>query len=270
MNTKTSATLGFLEAHEVFTLTEYMDSVDSTVSERTRYDNLRNAVARGQAYRLRRGLYASNIGIYRDRVPNVFLVAAKAAEDAVLTHHTALEAHGVAHSPMRRAYYTSSHKVGNFQVRGYRFVRVPPPAVSGADVSLGEFVTPVRMGDALVPVTSRERTIVDCLRDLRLAGGLEEYLRSVGGFPSVSPEKVAAYTRLFDSPTLAARVGWLLELAAGEWHIENGILEQLREPLDRGTYRLTSGLGQEVPQDFISSWRLYVPAELPYKEWIRG
>ena len=69
--TKPSSTLRYLEGHEVFTLDEYSSTVDPTVSERTRYTNLQNAMRRGQAYRLKRGLYASNIGVYRDRVPNV-------------------------------------------------------------------------------------------------------------------------------------------------------------------------------------------------------
>ena len=110
--------------HEVFTLEEYVTAVDPTVAERTRYTNLQNAVARGSAYRVRRGLYASNLGVYRDRVPNVYLVATRAVEDAVLTHHSALEAHGVAHSPLRTVYFTSTTKMGDFEVRGYRFHRV--------------------------------------------------------------------------------------------------------------------------------------------------
>ena len=48
MNTKPSMTLRFLEAREVFTLDEFMASVDPGVSERTRETNLRNAVKREQ------------------------------------------------------------------------------------------------------------------------------------------------------------------------------------------------------------------------------
>jgi len=35
----------------------------------------------------------------------------------------------------------------------------------------------------------------------------------------------------------------------------------------RGSYRL---LRSEEPQRFVSRWRLYVPADLPYGEWMRG
>ncbi|MHB0981591.1 MAG: type IV toxin-antitoxin system AbiEi family antitoxin domain-containing protein [Thermoleophilia bacterium] len=269
MNTKPSATLRFLEDHEVFTLEEYMGAVDPTVSERTRYTNLQNAVARGSAYRVRRGLYASNLGVYRDRVPNVYLIAAKAAGDAVLTHHSALEAHGVAHSPLRTVYFTSGTKMRDFEVRGYRFHRVAPPPTPGSSAPLNGFVTLVRAGEAIVPVSTKERTLVDCLRDLRLAGGLEELLRSVGGFTSMSAERVAAYARLLGSPTLVARAGWILEMFGERWRVDASVLEEMRSSLGRGTYRLLPAAGRSQ-QEFVGRWRLYVPADLPYHEWARG
>lgn len=268
MNTKSSSTPRYLESHEVFTLEEYMTVVDSAVSGRTRYTNLQNAIERGQAYRVRRGLYASNMGVYRDRVPNVFLVAAKAAEDAVITHHSALEAHGVAHAPLRTVYFTSARKMGDFETRGYRFHPVAPP-VPACAARLNEFVTRVRVGEAIVPVSTGERTLVDCLRDLQLGGGLEELLRSLGGFTSLSAERVADYARLLSSPTLNARAGWVLGMFGERWRIDISVLDELRVPLGRGTYRLVPASGRR-PLRFVARWRLYVPAGLPYDEWARG
>lgn len=267
MNTKPSRTLRFLEENEVFTLEEYLSAVDSTVSERTRYANLQNAIHRGQAYRLKRGLYASNLGVYRDRVPNGMLVAAKSADDAVVSHHSALEALGVAHSPLRIVYFTSGQKISPFEVRGYRFRRVSPPTMSEAAPTLEQYTTRVRSGDALVPVTTKERTLVDCVHSLRLAGGLEELLRSLGGFTSMSAAAVEGYARLLESPTVYARVGWVMELFDDVWNADAEPLERMRCDLGRGTYRLLPGTG---PEEFVARWRLYVPADLPFGEWVRG
>ncbi len=268
MTTKPSKTLRYLESHEVFTLEEYATAVDPSVCGRTRYGNLQNAVARGQAYRVKRGLYASDLGVYRERVPNVYLVAAKAAEDAVLTHHSALELHGVAHTPLRTVYFTSTAAVGDFGVRGYRFHRVPPPPAPGSPASLQEFVTRLRSGETTVPATTSERTLVDCLRDLRLAGGIEEMLRSLGGFTSVSADRVADYARLLASPTLTARAGWVLDMFAERWRVDPSALDQMRASLGRGTYRLVPASDRNR-QRFVAPWRLYVPADLPYQEWTR-
>lgn len=249
----------------MFTLEEFLATVDSGVSERTRYLNLRNAVRRGQAYRIKRGLYASNLGVYRDQVPNVYLVASKVADDALISHHSALEALGVAHSPSRSLYLTSASKVGSFEVRGYRFRRVEPPTLSSG--TLDTYTTQVRAGASLVRVTSKERTLVDCLREPRLAGGLEELLRSLGGFVSMSAEASWEYARLLDSPTAVARLGWALDLFDDVWQPERATLEGMRESLGRGNFRLASHTESAV---FVSRWRLYVPADLPYQEWARG
>ncbi|MCL4079464.1 hypothetical protein MX659_07690 [Coriobacteriia bacterium Es71-Z0120] len=266
MNTNTGlTTLRFLESHEVFTLDDFMEAVGQGTSERTRYANLCNAVRRGQAYRIRRGLYASNIGAYRDRVPNVALVASKAAPDAVVSHHSALEAHGVAHSPLRTVYFTAPTKVSDFEVRGYRFHRVAPPDVSPE--LLCEFVTRVRVGDVLVPVTSRERTLVECLANVKLAGGLEELLRSLGGFTTMSADRAWRYAAALGSPTVAARLGWTLELFGDLWEPDARVLDEMRAFLGRGTYRLGD---VRSPSRFVSRWRLYVPDGVPYEDWVRG
>ena len=152
MNTKPSMTLRFLEAHAVFTFDEFMAAADPEVSKRTRETNLRNAILRQQAYRITRALYASNIGVYRDVPPNPLLVAGKAAPDAVLAYHSALEAHGVAHSPARVATFLSSRKVTPFDVGGYQFRRGPDLAARAGTPEAG--VTHARVDDMLVPVTS--------------------------------------------------------------------------------------------------------------------
>jgi len=269
VNTKPSQTLRFLEAREVFTLQEYLSTVDPDVGEQTRYKNLQNALRRSQAARVTRGLYASNLGVYRDVVPNVLLVAAKAAPDAVVSHHSALEALGVAHSSFRTVYYTTSRRRAAFEFRGYRFLAVAPPTPLRDRKPEESFVQRVRAGRVLVPATSPERTLVDCLQRLDRSGGLEELMRSVGGFATLKPEQVAAYVRVLRSPTLAARAGWLLSMMAEQWQVDEHVLSELRALLGRGTYWLERRrLGERW--EFVGAWRLNVPADRPYAAWLAG
>ena len=160
MNTKPSMTLRFLEAHAVFTFDEFMAAADPEVSKRTRETNLRNAILRQQAYRITRALYASNIGVYRDVPPNPLLVAGKAAPDAVLAYHSALEAHGVAHSPARVATFLSSRKVTPFDVGGYQFRRGPDLAArAGTPEAGGISFEELR---AALTMICREANIIAC------------------------------------------------------------------------------------------------------------
>lgn len=269
MDTKSSTTLRFLESHGVFTLDEYLAGVDDSVTRHTRYLNLQNAIKRDQAHRLVRGLYASNLGVYRDRVPNPLVVASKGAPGAVLTYHSALEAHGVAHTPSRTVYFTAAGKPRAFDARGYRFRQVTPPRGASRLPALAEFVSRARTGDELVTVTSRERTLVDCLARLDLAGGLEELLRSADGFTTVSAELVESYTRLLGSPTFTARAGWLMSMQLDAWRLAPQPLQAMRHSLGRGTYWLERRRA-EVEYRFVPEWRLYVPAAALLREWLAG
>lgn len=268
MATKPSATLRYLEHHPVFTLDEYLGAVDPSVSEATRYANLRNAVARGQARRLTRRLYASSIGVYGRQTPRVALVASKAAPDAVLAYHTALDAHGVGHSAFRRALFVSDRRAMLFTVDGYRFERVAPPKALRERADPAAFTQLVRVGDDLVRATTPERTLVDCLVRLDLGGGLEEVLRSVGGYPNIDSRAVVEYVTALDSPSAAARAGWLLELSRDAWHVAGDDLAALRALVGRGPYRLAAD--PAGAPHFVSSWRLYVPADKPYEMWLRS
>ena len=191
----------------------------------------------------------------------------KAAPDAVLAYHSALEAHGVAHSPARVATFLSSRKVTPFDVGGYQFRRGPDLAARAGTPEAG--VTHARVDDMLVPVTTRERTLADCLKRLDLGGGVEEVLRSVGMFTTLSSAALTEYVVVLNSPTLAARVGWLMSLMAEAWLYDPEPLEHLRRLLGRGTYWLQRRR-PGVQYEFVAAWRLYVPAAVPFHDWLRG
>jgi predicted transcriptional regulator of viral defense system len=156
-----------------------------------------------------------------------------------------------------------------FTVRGYRFRRVAAKAERLSPSVATTYVTDVRAGDVLVSATTRERTLVDCLARLDLAGGLEELLRSVGSFTTATSEHVARYSASFGSPTLVARAGWLLDLMSDDWLCDPAPLHEMRRSLGRGTYWLQRRR-PGVEYEFVSAWRLYVPVGLPYLEWLRG
>lgn len=163
-----------------------------------------------------RGVYASRVGYLRQQPPDPLLLASKLTPDAVISHHSALEAHGVAHSVFRR----------------HTFL-------------------------AYVRVTSRERTLVDCLAQPKWSGGLEELLRSVGSFPSLNVEALLEYLDVLGSPSLVARTAWVLFSAPDLWRLTDEDRAEFRNRIVRGPFYLWSRRGD---LRFVAEWRLYVPA----------
>ncbi len=66
---------------------------------------------------------------------------------------------------------------------------------------------------------------------------------------------------------ISARVGWTFEMFQDDWGVDLEFLETMRQGLGRGTYRLVSHANR---QEFVARWRLYVPADLPYEDWVKG
>ena len=58
-----------------------------------------------------------------------------------------------------------------------------------------------------------------------------------------------------------------MDLFQDLWRVDVAVLEEMRRALGKGTYRL---LPDAQDQDFVARWRLYVPAAMPYEEWVRG
>lgn len=243
----------YLEQHHVFSLEEFRAELGEG---RTSYNLLTRAVKRGNADRAMRGVYVSRTGQFSEVEPDPYLVAAAVSHDVVMVYHSALELHGLAHSPSRRVQFTSSRLSTRFAYRDFEYERYQRPALPDSDEDAAS-TTLVARPQGVVRVTTRERTLVDCINHVDLSGGLEEVSRSLAALPYVDASGVLAYLRVLGSPTAVARTGWLLEQRAKEWYVSSAALDEMRAMLGRGPYYLarSNEAGRWVP-----SWRMYLPS----------
>ncbi|MGV8082515.1 MAG: type IV toxin-antitoxin system AbiEi family antitoxin [Coriobacteriia bacterium] len=241
----------YLEKHHVFSLDEFQSELGEG---RTAYNLLARATKKGGANRVVRGVYVSRAARFSREEPDPYLVAAAVASDAVMVYHSALELHGLAHSPSRRVQFMAAKATETFTYKGFEYRRYAPPKISESVQSAS--TTSVRRPEGVVRVTTRERTLVDCLNRTDVAGGLEEALRSLASVPYVDASNVLAYLNELASATTTARTGWLLEQRAREWYVPEDALQQMREMLGKGPYYLSRNneAGTWVPK-----WRLYLP-----------
>lgn len=241
----------YLEEHHVFSLEEFRSELGEG---RTPYNLLVRATKRGLVDRVMRGVYVSRTGRFSQTEPDPYLVAATVSTDVVMVYHSALELHGLAHSPTRRIQFSSSIATAPFIYRDFEFRRYKPQSLTTAEGV--QSTTLVRRPEGVVRVTTRERTLVDCMSRMDLSGGLEEVSRSLAALPYVDASNVLAYLRGLGSPTAVARTGWLLEQRASEWYVSEDALDEMRSMLGKGPYYLTrdNEAGRWVP-----AWRLYLP-----------
>ena len=185
----------------------------------------------GRLRRLTRGLYAVvPIGTEpRTFVPDPYLVAVALRSDAILSHHTALDLLGHAHSVFHQFPYFTAHLRRTLRIDGMEWPAVPHPAALVRRRRTAFGVVPIDRRGHILKVTSAERTLVDGFAAPWWVGGLEELVESAAGFRDLDLDLLDAYLKLLDRRVLDAATGWFLE---GHPEVSTGI-DKLLVKLER-------------------------------------
>lgn len=233
----------------------------------TRQSLLTHHEKQGHVVRVRRGLYASvPAGATPETAPvDPFLLAGKAAPDAVLAYHTALALHGKSYSLHRQFQYLTDTNARPFKFRDahVRPVRFPKALVEAGLQRVG--VSEAERSGLTVYVTGLERTMVDVLDRPDLGGGWEQVWRSLESVEFFELDGVVEYALALKNATTVAKVGFYLEQHRESLMVEDVHLARLRkaspkvpryvEPRGRGKAKL------------LSAWNILVPAELVERSW---
>ena len=239
------AVRAFLSARQVFTTA---DLAVASLDTQTDRNLLARAVRRGQVDRVRRGLYVSKVGRFEGVPVNPPDVAVAVAPDAVFCYMTALQFHGVSHDVIRVTQFRTAHHLASFTYAHHEYV--PMPRGGSRDVR------PVlTVSGHSYQVTTREQTVVDCVSNISLGGGVEHVLRSMG-FVYLDLDRLL---RLAGGATAStrARLGWLLDAKSRDWKVPADTLDALSRSLGRGPYYL--GSARTGDTHWVRRWKLLAP-----------
>lgn len=247
----------FAEQWPFFTWDQFRNSVG--VKETTGYARLKDAVKKGYIDRLGKGVYVSRVGPWMSKPPSSLLLPSFLAKDAVLCYHSALDVFGHAHSQFFTVNYFSTEKrrkgvsYGNYMIK-----QVNPKTAIIRKQKLNFGVVEKRVEGRTVRVTGRERTLVDCLDRLDLAGGAEEVFRSAGTYPYINFDILLKYLHIQNKSSLYAKTGFLMD----SYRDLFGFTQEEEQKILAGVTGSYAYLGPRRPGNrFISKWRLLVPPE---------
>ncbi|HOA05191.1 MAG TPA: hypothetical protein PKH86_04990 [Candidatus Fermentibacter daniensis] len=259
----------FLRKHPVFTGEELAKHLASCgeVGGRAQEAFLAYRRKTGRVVRVRRGLYAViPPGADSDSYPvDPFLVAAKLTPDSVLSHHTALQLHGKAHSVHTHITYSASRPLGllTFRSHVFRGTRFQRTLLRTGKVHAGVSIKE-RAGMEL-RVASLERTLVDVLDRPALSGSWEEIWRSLESVEFFDLDKVVEYALLLGNATTVAKVGFFLEQHRDRLMVEDRHLKALHDLRPRQPHYLDRA--RRESGCFVSKWNLMVPREVLERAW---
>ena len=258
----------FFLSHPVFTGKEFAEhlSLGGRNGARTKDSILSYHTETGRIVRIRRGLYAAAPpGYDGDSFPiDPYLIASRLTRDSVLTHHTALQFHGRAHSVWRQFTYQATRPAApmSFQANVFRGTRFPSALVNRDSQLFG--VLTVERANVSLRVASLERTLVDVLNRHRYSGGWEEVWRSLESVEFFDLDRVVEYALLLDNATTLARVGFFLEQHRDTLMVDEAHLACLRRHRPGQTHYLDRARrgGRLVP-----TWNLVVPTDVLERSW---
>ncbi|MGM0406321.1 MAG: type IV toxin-antitoxin system AbiEi family antitoxin domain-containing protein [Thermoplasmatota archaeon] len=215
-------------------------------------DYITNLRGKGYIKKIRKGLYAiappDMIG--EDIKPDKFLIANKVKDEYYISHHSALEIHGLAQTIHNRVYITSTTPSRSFRYEDIEYKFITTKHFFG-------FEEKNRLNSTLT-VSDREKTILDCIRNIKYAGGLEELIKSLEGVPSLDRDKMTDYLDRIEENSLYQKTGFLLD----ELNIQVPIEDELLSKVGKRTYYID----ESKDSYYVSKWNLMVPKR--FKEWI--
>lgn len=184
--------------------------------------------------------------------PNKYLIASRLIRPYFFSHHSALEIHGVANSVFFTVFLSSDKGVRDFTYKNITYKTIKTSSFFGLQDKI--------YAHRKIKVSDKERTFLDCLRSLKYAGGLEEFLKSVTGFPSLDFKKLSLYLKKFNEKSLYQRTGYILELLKDEFRVKEIFLEKLKKQVTDKTYYLDSLTKGSCKK--IKEWNLMVPKNI--------
>lgn len=249
----------FTEANPVFTGDEFRAACHPVASLASADRELEDLVAMGWLVAAAPGVYAvvpHGIEPARFR-PNSILVASRLSPDAVISHFSATELHGLAYTVrMGGATVTATGPAAEVDTRS-GIIQVAP-APDGVDPMFGTAVIeycglPVRM-------TGIERTLAECIERPDLALGFEEIRHALDGVEALDVDLLASYVERRRLSAVAAVVGWWLESRRDDLPVTDGNLARFR--------RLRPSALQDAPglsgEDGVvaADWNIRLPREI--------
>ena len=207
---------------------------------------------KGYIKQIRRGLFAvvpaQMIG--KDYTVDRILIASQLATPYFLSHHTALEIHGVAQSYFNIVYISTNKILKSFDFQGTTYRFVTTKYLFGTE--------PVSRGNRNISASDRERTILDCIRNIEYAGNIEELAKSISAFSGLDYKKLLKYLDIFDEKSLYHRTGFIFDTLRDELNVPEDFVDKITKKLSRRTYYLLKKTGGT----YNKKWNIMVPGNI--------
>jgi predicted transcriptional regulator of viral defense system len=200
--------------------------------------------------KIRSNLYALIDPSTNDIYSSKFEIASKISENSFLCYHSALEYYGIANQVFSDILVGSLTRFNNFVFKENEFICKLTKNIKFVNNIINEGIK----------VTSLEKTIVDCIDNIDLAGGIEEVLNALEQTKYLNESKLLDILKDFNKKFLYQKVGFLLELYNTQFDLSADFFKKCKSHISKKTNYFLQDEYKDI--EFNATWNLMAPKNI--------
>lgn len=218
-----------------------------TKNKKTAESFLSRSLKKEYIKRIKHNYYAT-IDIVNDApICNKYEIATRLDDSHYIAYHSALEYYGYNNQVFNEIIYCGNKKINDFDFENisYHFVQ------SKCDLQIQTNYDGVK-------ITSLERTVIDCIDQIDLAGGIEEVYRAFDSIHNLNEQKLIEILDFYDKKVLYQRSGFVLETFKKNLNISDLTFEYIHSKIDSSKCYLNSS--KKIENTILDKkWNVCVP-----------
>lgn len=241
--------IGELKKKLIFTTAEIGSCFEN---ERKALYWINSSIDKGVISKIRRGLYTLVNPATGLVYVNKFMIGSAINESSYIAYHSALEFHGLANQVYNHVYVASEQFFSGFKYGGISYERVNNSIKNGV-ITVKSFSN--------IKVTNLERTIIDCIDDIKRAGGEEELLTALSYVKKLDYSKIIEYLKNYSKINLWQKTAYLLEQFNDVLNISKEFFDECESNItNRVIYFLNDGNYGEA--FYNKKWKIVAPIKI--------
>lgn len=223
---------------------------DNEVCYNTRKSRLYNRTRRGLLSHVRKGVYVPSF------LTDKFMIACNAVENGCLVYHSALEYYALHTQSFNWMYVHSTTPFRAFEHLNETYIYKPVNYLINPHVDLSNEEYPIR-------VTSLNQTIIDCIRHIDLAGGLEELTNALDwiGLGKLDEAEMMQCLDAVPSKSVYQRAGYLLSIYKDQIGLSDDFFHHCKVRIGNNVSYLSP---DEDCNAYDKYWKICVPKTIKH------
>ncbi len=190
----------------------------------------------------------------KNHIENEYAAGCAKVSGGCVAYHGALQYYALQTQQFKTIYLHSDKRFRPFVIDGVAYEYHPLKFTYNVVVSKDSDGNPIA-------VTSLSQTMVDCIRHIDLAGGLEELLYALSSisYGQLKEKDMLVCLEAYDNASLWSRTGYLLSLFKDSIGIGDKFLSTCRIKGSGVKNKLSDG---EKDLEFVPGWNMFVPKDI--------